>query len=111
MSQEAKCNADSLPLCLRHYNQWETLEQAGFLAEFLQAAAENTFRGGLCPSESELRGMSLCFDLLRDKLSIANDELDWPTSEYNGKNVLKAVGPNAARLTDIFGDDKEDDHV
>lgn len=106
MAQNVRCNSDSLPICLRHNNKWEALEHAEFLAEFLQSTTEVLFSGDLCPTENDVRGLSLCFDLLRDKLRIANDELDWPVSDFNSKNALRAVGPEG--VFENGPDDAED---
>lgn len=85
MSQNTRCNRDFLPYSLRHRNRFEALEHAGFLAEFLQITTEALLSGDLCPSKNEVQGLSICFDLLRDKLRIANDELEWPLNDRDSK--------------------------
>ena len=68
----------SVPLCLRHGATDTPMLDAQCLAAFLQHAVENLTNGDFQPSADVMSGMSLCFDLLRDKLSIAAGDREWP---------------------------------
>lgn len=76
----ASVRLSSVPRCLRHGSPRIALEEAGALAAFLQkAVAALLVEGSSLPDDGSVYGLELCFDLLRDKIAIANDELNFPT--------------------------------
>lgn len=68
----ASVRLSSVPRCLRHGSPRIALEEAGALAALL-------VEGSSLPDDGSVYGLELCFDLLRDKIAIANDELNFPT--------------------------------
>lgn len=86
----------SVPLCLRHGVPDTPIEDAQYLAAFLQHAVENLTNGDFLPSANTMAGMSLCFDLLRDKLSIAAGDREWPCAAVSDDSTEYALwNPNA----------------
>lgn len=75
----ASVRLSSVPRCLRHVSPGIALEEAGALAVFLQGITTTRHEDGFLPSADYSWGLSLCFDLLRDKISIASGELNFPT--------------------------------
>lgn len=75
----ASVRLSSVPRCLRHVSPGIALEEAGALAVFLQGVTTTRHEDGFLPSADYSWGLSLCFDLLRDKISIASGELNFPT--------------------------------
>lgn len=76
----ASVRLSSVPRCLRHVSPGRALEEAGALAAFLQkAVAALLAEGDSLPDDGSAYGLELCFDLLRDKISIASGELNFPT--------------------------------
>lgn len=76
----ASVRLSSVPRCLRHGVTNCALDDAGELAAFLQNAVDALFaEGDSLPDGGGRRGLSLCFDLLRDKIAIASGELNFPT--------------------------------
>lgn len=77
--------AESVPLCLRHGYEGAALEHAQWLTVFLRDAVEALCAGIDSPDEICRGGLSLCFDLLRDKLAIASGELPFPDADILNK--------------------------
>ena len=68
----------SVPACLRHGFSEAPMLDAQCLAAFLQHAVENLNSGDFQPSSDAMAGLSLCFELLKDKLAIAAGDREWP---------------------------------
>ena len=68
----------SVPRCLRHTYDTAPLEDAGYLAAFLHRACELMASEANEPSDDVATGLSLTFDLLRDKINIALEALPFP---------------------------------
>lgn len=77
--------AESVPLCLRHSCSQPAVEQAQWLAVFLQEAVEGLLSGGTVLSDECRLGLGLTFDLLRDKLAIASGALPFPMTQPFGE--------------------------
>lgn len=75
----ASVRLSSVPRCLRHVSPGIALEEAGAIATFLQGVTTTRHEDGFLPSADYSWGLSLCFDLLRDKIAIASGELPFPT--------------------------------
>lgn len=77
----ASVRLSSVPRCLRHFHPNNALEEAEHLAAFLQNVVGSLLieGGGLPDNDGSDIGLSLCFDLLRDKIAIASGELPFPT--------------------------------
>ena len=76
----ASVRLSSVPRCLRHVSPGIALEEAGAIATFLQGVTTAMHHEeGVMPSADYGWGLSLCFDLLRDKIAIASGELPFPT--------------------------------
>lgn len=75
----ASVRLSSVPRCLRHVSPGIALEEAGAIATFLQGVTTTRHEDGFLPSADYSWGLSLCFDLLRDKIAIASGELNFPT--------------------------------
>lgn len=69
---------DSIPRCLRHLNEDTILHDAQNLTAFLQRATEELYDSDDDLCNAEIRGMSLAFDLLRDKLACLSGDLAFP---------------------------------
>lgn len=69
----------SVPRCLRHAYDAAPLEDAGYLTAFLHLVCESMASNsdGL-PDDDVAMGLSLTFDLLRDKIDIALGTLPFP---------------------------------
>ena len=65
----ASVRLSSVPRCLRHVSPGIALEEAGALAVFLQGITTTRHEDGFLPSADYSWGLSLCFDLLRDKIA------------------------------------------
>ena len=76
----ASVRLSSVPRCLRHVSPGIALEEAECLAAFLQNVVGSLLIecGGLPDNDGSDMGLSLCFDLLRDKIAIASGELPFP---------------------------------
>ena len=75
----ASVRSSSVPRCLRHVSPGIALEEAGAIATFLQGVTTAMHHEeGVMPSADYGWGLSLCFDLLRDKIAIASGELPFP---------------------------------
>lgn len=75
----ASVRLSSVPRCLRHVSPGIALEEAGAIATFLQGVTTAMHHEeGVMPSADYGWGLSLCFDLLRDKIAIASGELPFP---------------------------------
>ena len=70
----------SVPRCLRHFHPNTALDEAECLAAFLQNVVGSLLieGDGLPVKDGSDMGLSLCFDLLRDKIAIASGELPFP---------------------------------
>ena len=68
----------SVPRCLRHTYDKAPLEDAGYLTAFLHRACELMASNANEPSDDVAMGLSLTFDLLRDKIDIALETLPFP---------------------------------
>ena len=80
---------DSVPMCLRHGIETSAVYDAQNLAAFLQAATESILKDDSnFNGDSVVMGLDLCFDLLRDKLTIASGELPFPLTCDDAKAVL-----------------------
>ena len=77
----ASVSLSSLPRSLRHFHPNNALEDAEYLAAFLQNVVGSLLMdgGALLDNDGSIFGLGLCFDLLRDKLAIASGELPFPT--------------------------------
>lgn len=77
----ASVRLSSVPRCLRHSHPNTALEEAECLAAFLQNVVGSLLieGDGLPVKDGSDMGLSLCFDLLRDKIAIASGELNFPT--------------------------------
>ena len=87
----------SVPRCLRHTYDKAPLEEAGYLTAFLHRACESMARNsdGL-PDDDVAMGLSLTFDLLRDKIDIALEALPFPqcdaTNDFSLPPLWKEQG-------------------
>lgn len=70
--------AESVPLCLRHSHEMAAVDDARWLVAFLQEAMNAIWASSNSPDDDCRCGLSLCFDLLRDKLAIITGELPFP---------------------------------
>lgn len=72
--------SSSIPRSLRHVSPNSALEDAAHLANFLRNVVGDMFAqdGNGLPSDESNMGLSLCFDLLLDKIVIAGGELSFP---------------------------------
>ena len=86
----------SVPMCLRHVNSTTALEEAQALAAFLQDATEVIVENENGTSENCGWGLSLVFQLLRDKLAIASGELAFPLTATTDEDTWRTLwNPNA----------------
>lgn len=79
LTPAASVRLSSVPRCLRHVSPGIALEEAGAIATFLQGVTTAMHHEeGVMPSADYGWGLSLCFDLLRDKIAIASGEMAFP---------------------------------
>lgn len=78
----AYARSSSIPRSLRHIAPHSALEDAAHLASFLRNVVDDMLSRevGELPSDNSALGLSLCFDLLLDKINIAGGELSFPLS-------------------------------
>lgn len=89
--RSATVRMSSVPRCLRSTYRANQLDDAGNLAAFLSLACEAILENGCslsADSASEALGLSLAFDLLRDKIDIAAGELAFPDCGMSGDEDL-----------------------
>ena len=89
--RSATVRMSSVPRCLRSTYRANQLDDAGNLAAFLSLACEAILESGntlSADSASEALGLSLAFDLLRDKIDIAAGELAFPDCGMSGDEDL-----------------------
>lgn len=80
LTPAASVRLSSVPRCLRHFHPNNALEEAEYLAAFLQNVVGSLLieGDGLPVKDGSDMGLSLCFDLLRDKIAIASGEMAFP---------------------------------
>lgn len=80
LTPAASVRLSSVPRCLRHFHPNNALEVAEYLAAFLQNVVGSLLieGNGLPNKDGSDMGLSLCFDLLRDKIAIASGEMAFP---------------------------------
>ena len=90
--RSATVRMSSVPRCLRSvYGTANHLKDAGHIAAFLSLACGAILENGCSlsvDSDSETMGLSLAFDLLRDKIDIAAGELAFPDCGMPGDEDL-----------------------
>lgn len=88
--RSATVRMSSVPRCLRSTYRANQLDDAGNLAAFLSLACGAILESGntLSADASEALGLSLAFDLLRDKIDIAAGELAFPDCGMPGDEDL-----------------------
>lgn len=86
-----RVNAKSTPRSLRHWHNHSILDDAKHLAAFLQRAVEDMANSDSAIGQDDVIGFSLAFDLLRDKIAIANGELAFPLIDTN---VSESTAPD-----------------
>lgn len=84
----------SVPQCLRHPHSSTALKEAQALAAFLNDAMAGIIEGASEPSKNCDYGMTLCFNLLQDRLAIASGKLAFPliatTDEETWRTLMNA---------------------
>lgn len=89
--RSATVRMSSVPRCLRSHYSSSHLNDAGHLAAFLSLACGTLLESGSTLSVdrgAETLGLSLAFDLLRDKIDIAAGELAFPDCGMPGDEDL-----------------------
>ena len=91
----ASVRMSSVPRCLRHSYDTAPLEDAGYLAAFLHRACESmAMNSDGLPDDDVAMGLSLTFDLLRDKINIALEVLPFPqcdaTNDFSSPPLWEA---------------------